>query len=519
MAETPLLLAIDNGTQSLKALLFDGDGDLKAREQVVFKPYFSLHPGWAEQDPDLFWRALCEACRRLFTARRIDPSRILGVALTTQRGTVINLDHHGVPLRPAILWLDQRRSNNLPFLGGPWGLIFRISGLADTIRYFQSEAEINWIRCHQPEIWAATDKFTLLSGYLNYRLTGEFVDSVGNQVGYIPFDYRRKRWARSWSWKWRCVPVDPEQLPRLIPPGEILGRVSRQAAKETGLPSGLPVVAAAADKACEVLGAGGLDPSVGCLSYGTTATINVTHHRYVEPIPLLPAYPSAIPGRYAIEVQVFRGFWMVNWFKEEFGFPELQAAAGSGQSAEALFDQLSRRIPPGSMGLMLQPFWTPGIRSPGPEAKGAIVGFGDVHSRAHIYRSILEGLAYAMREGKERIERRTGMPISHLRVSGGGSQSDLAMQITSDVFGIPAMRPHVYETSGLGAAIVASVAMGVHADFAQAVAAMTRIGDCFDPNPVHHRLYDRLYRQVYRRMYRRLRPLYATIRKITGYPA
>lgn len=519
MADNALLLAIDNGTQSLKALVFDTAGTLLAREQVGFRPYFSAQPGWAEQDPDVFWNALCEACHRLFSVHGVEVSRIGGLALTTQRGTVINVDRHGKPLRPAILWLDQRRAGHLPSLGGPWGLLFRISGLSGTVAYFQSEAEVNWIRTHQPDIWAATHKFLLLSGYLNYRLTGDFVDSVGSQVGYLPFDYKRQCWARSWNWKWRCVPVTPEQLPRLVSPGRVLGTVTQRAARETGLPAGLPVIAAAADKACEVLGSGGLDPSVGCLSYGTTATINVTHRHYVEPIPLLPAYPSAIPGRYAVEVQVFRGFWMVNWFKEEFGFQERQAAEAAGLAVEDLFESLSSDIPPGAMGLMLQPFWTPGIRSPGPEAKGAIIGFGDVHSRAHLYRSILEGLAYAMREGKERIERRTGTAITHLRVSGGGSQSDLAMQLTADIFGLPAIRPHLYETSGLGAAMVAAVGLGMHSDFGRAVDAMTRTGDSFDPHPSHHQLYDQLYRKVYRQMYRRLRPLYEKIREITGYPA
>lgn len=518
MTERDLLLSIDNGTQSLKALVFDAGGNLMAREQVMFTPYFSVQPGWAEQDPEVFWDALCRACRRILTAPGIHPSRIAGVALTTQRGTVINLDKRGHPLRPAILWLDQRKCYNLPPLGGPWGLLFKLSGLAGTLAYFQSETEANWIARHQPEVWAKTHKFLLLSGYLNFRLTGEYKDSVGSQVGYLPFDYKRLRWARSWDWKWRCVPVDPDQLPQLSAPGQILGVVSQKASAETGLPSGLPVIAAAADKACEVIGSGSLDPSVGCLSYGTTATINVTHRRYIEPIAMLPAYPSAVPGFHAVEVQVFRGFWMVNWFKEEFGFPERQAAAETGVAVEALFDPLIKDIPPGSMGLMLQPFWTPGIRTPGPEAKGAIIGFGDLHTRGHLYRSILEGLAYALREGKERIERRSRTPITSLRVSGGGSRSDMAMQLTADVFGLPTARPHLYDTSGLGAAIDAAVALGFHSGFETAVGAMTRPGDRFEPNPSNFRLYDELYRKVYKRMYRRLRPLYQTIRKITRYP-
>ncbi|MFO7714339.1 FGGY-family carbohydrate kinase [Desulfosarcina sp.] len=518
MAERELLLSIDNGTQSLKALVFDPNGNMVAREQILFTPYFSVQPGWAEQDPRVFWNALCQACRKIFMTSGIDKARIAGVALTTQRGTVVNVDKNGRPLRPAILWLDQRKCYDLPPLGGLWGLLFKVTGLAGTLAYFQSEAEANWIRINQPAIWAQTHKYLFLSGYLNFRLTGEYKDSIGSQVGYLPFDYKRLRWARSWDWKWRCVPVDPDQLPQLLTPGQPLGVVSSQASRETEIPAGLPVIAAAADKACEVIGSGSIDPSVGCLSYGTTATINVTHNRYIEPIPLLPAYPSAVPGSYTVEVQVYRGFWMVNWFKEEFGFPEQEAAKKTGVTAEDLFERLIKDIPPGSMGLMLQPFWTPGIRTPGPEAKGAIIGFGDIHTRAHVYRSIIEGLAYALREGKERIEQRSHTAISSLRVSGGGSQSDQAMQLTADVFGLPATRPHLYETSGLGAAIGTAVGLGIHPDFETAMGAMTRPGAHFEPDPANQRLYDQLYRQVYKRMYRRLKPLYEKIRQITGYP-
>ena len=170
------------------------------------------------------------------------------------------------------------------------------------------------------------------------------------------------------------------------------------------------------------------------------------------------------------------------------------------------------------MGLVLQPYWTPGIKLPGPEAKGAVIGFGDVHTRAHLYRSMIEGLAYGLREGKERLERRTGTPITELRVSGGGSQSDAVMQLSADVFGLPSIRPHVYETSGLGAAIDAAVGLKLHPDFDTAVREMTRVGRVFDPNSETHALYDALYRRVYLKLYERLKPLYKEIREITGYP-
>jgi sugar (pentulose or hexulose) kinase len=175
-------------------------------------------------------------------------------------------------------------------------------------------------------------------------------------------------------------------------------------------------------------------------------------------------------------------------------------------------------IEPGSMGLMLQPYWTPGLKMPGPEAKGAVIGFGDVHTRAHLYRSILEGLAFALREGKERIERRSRIPITSLRVSGGGSQSRNALQLTADIFGLPTAKPHLYETSGLGAAIDAAVGLGLYPDFQTAVKAMTHVGEVYEPNQKHIRLYDALYRDVYKKLYKKLKPLYERIREITGYP-
>ncbi|NOY68093.1 MAG: carbohydrate kinase [Deltaproteobacteria bacterium] len=516
--EKDLLLTIDNGTQSLKAMVFDLSGQMQGIVKIPFEPYFSDHPGWAEQDPEMYWNTLCDACKGLWSDQKINKGRIAGVSVTTQRGTVINVDKNGKPLRPAILWLDQRKTFGLPPIGGLWGLAFKLARGSDTVAYFQREAEANWIRVNQPQIWEKTHKYLLLSGFLTHRLTGGFTDSVGCQVGYIPFDYKKLAWAGKRDWKWMGVTALPEMLPRLVEPGGLMGHITRACSDATGIPAGLPVIAAAADKACEVIGSGSMVPSTGCISYGTTATINITSKKYVEAIPLIPPYPSAIAGYYSLEVQIFRGYWMVSWFKNEFGAKETQKAKDLGVEAEALFDSLIDDIPPGSMGLMLQPYWTPGIRLPGPEAKGAIIGFGDIHTRGHIYRAILEGLAYALREGRERIEKRTKIPITELRVSGGGSQSRNAMQVTADIFNLPTSRPHLYETSGLGAAINQAVGLNLHADYERAIAAMTHTGDVFEPNHETVRLYEELYQRIYKKMYARLKPLYSEIKEITGYP-
>ncbi len=512
------ILAIDNGTQSVRALVFDLQGNLIAKTRVPIEPYVSPQPGLAEQDPQVFWQAVCDACQQLWKLDIVDKTAIAGVALTTQRSTLINVDKNGKPLRPAIHWLDQRRTPGLKPVSGLWGLAFGLAGMRETVAYLQAEAESNWLRINQPEIWKQTYKYLFLSGYLTYLLTGKFVDSVGCQVGYVPFDYKKQTWAGRFDWKWQAVPMDKSVLVDLVAPTGILGMITAAASEATGIPEGLPLIAAAADKACEVIGAGCVDPSIACLSYGTTATINTTHKDYVEVIPLIPPYPSAVPGAYSLEIQIFRGYWMVAWFKREFGMSEQRLATERGVETEELFDELVNSVPPGSLGLMLQPYWSPGLKFPGPEAKGAVIGFGDVHTRAHLYRSILEGLAYALREGADRTNKRSKTTIKEIRVAGGGSQSPAAMQLTADIFGLPVSNPHVYEASGLGAAMDAAVGLKLHPDFETAVKEMCHPGAAFEPIRSNHEIYDALYNRVYCKMYDRLKPLYDEIRDITGYP-
>ena len=182
-----------------------------------------------------------------------------------QRGTVVVTDRDGAPLRPAKVWLDQCRASDPPRIGGVSGLAFRALGVRETVAAFGADTELNWIREHEPATFGRIERYLLLSGFA-HRLTGRFVDSVGAQVGYLPFDYKRHTWASEGDWKWRIAPFDPAWLPRLVPVADTLGEVTRAASDMTGIPAGLPLVAAAGDKACEVLGSGVLTPGVGAIS-------------------------------------------------------------------------------------------------------------------------------------------------------------------------------------------------------------------------------------------------------------
>jgi sugar (pentulose or hexulose) kinase len=348
-------------------------------------------------------------------------------------------------------------------------------------------------------------------------LTGEFRDSAGNIVGTIPFDVKKSDWAGRLDPKWRMFPMEREKLPELVKPTQALGRVTRAAAEQTGIPEGLPLIAASNDKACDIIGSGCLTPDTACISFGTTATINTQNKKYVELQTMLPPYPAAIPDEFYSEVAVVRGLWMVSWFKEEFGLQERLRAAESGVAPEDLLEELVRDVPAGSLGLVCQPYWTPGPDLE-PYAKGAVFGFGDVHTRAHLYRAILEGIVFALKQGGELTARKNGVPITQLRATGGGSRSDSIMQMTADIFDLPVVRPHTPETSVVGAAMDAAVGLGVFPDVVSAAAAMTRTSDAFEPDPETRDLYRELYERVYAKSYGQLRPLYQEIQKITGYP-
>ncbi|MFZ5561061.1 MAG: FGGY-family carbohydrate kinase [Pseudomonadota bacterium] len=512
------LLALDNGTQSVRALLFDRNGNLLCKAQVKFDPvYHAAQPGQAEQSADYYWECLVRAVRGLWM-QGARPADVVAVSLTTQRGSVVPVDRDGQALRPVMLWLDQREAAQMPPLPLHWRAAFRARGASETLAHLCRQAESNWLYEQEPSTWRRMHKFLLLSGYLTHRLTGQFRDAVAAQVGYVPFDFRRQQWSRRFDWKWQALRLERRHLPELVPAGGELGVISAEAAAATAIPQGLPLFAAGADKACEVLGSGCLDPRLGALSFGTTATLNTLRRDYVEVTPLLPPYPAPVPGHYCTEVQTLRGFWMVNWFREQFGAEDVARARLENIPVEAVFERHLQATPAGNLGLLLQPYWSPGVREPGREAKGALIGFGDVHGREHVYRAIIEGLMYALRQSKERIERRANVKIRSLRVSGGGAQSEGVVQIAANVFGLPVERPHTTETSGLGAAICAAVGLGLQPDFRSAVAGMTRISATVQPDYAAQALYEQLFTRVYRPLYTQLQPLYQEIREITGYP-
>lgn len=512
MNNNPLVLTIDIGTQSARATLINKKGEIEAIIKKPYNPvYLQSQRGYAEQDPDYYWHIIKECLKELSNKYLNLFSRIKGATLTSFRDSSVQLDENNKPLRNSILWLDQRMAKGkekLPFF---YWFIFWIIGMKNTIILNRSRTIAHWLKENEPETWSKTKKYVNISTYLIYKLTGNLVDSVASMTGHYPVNFKKRKWHTTKALKGIIFGIPPRMLCELKQPGEVLGTISDSLCDEVGLPHEIKVYATGSDKGCETIGLGALNKNIGAISYGTASTIEVSNQKYHEPEIFLPAYPAAVEGWYNMEVQIYRGYWMLTWFTKEFASELIDEAKIQSLAVEELLNSKLSEIPPGSDGLVLQPYWGPGLKR--PLSKGAIVGFSDIHTREHLYRAIIEGIAYALREGLESIEKSQKRKIKTLMISGGGSQSEAICQITADIFGLPVSRVQTYETTSLGAAISTFTAMGEFENIETAIETMSHKSKTFEPNTLAHQQYEYLYRKVYLKMYPQLKDVYKDLNK------
>jgi sugar (pentulose or hexulose) kinase len=485
-------------------MLFDEKGNLLAKAKECFDPYFSQKEGFAEQQPELYWQKLCSACQSLKAERKDIWENLAGMSVTCMRDVSICVDENQHPLRPCILWLDRRKAKCESKLPAKTRFIFKLAGMTSIAEKLRKECKSNWIRENEPEIWQKTHKYIQLSAFLTYKLCGKLRDGFANTIGHIPFDYRKKDWMGPHHFQAPVCNIERDKLYPLVNPSELFGEVTAEAAKESGIPEGLALFAAGSDKGCETLGTGSIYAYTANVSFGTTATIQVTTQKYVEPITFLPAYPAVYPHRYNPEVMVTRGYWMLTWFVKEF------LKKDPCDCYEQELDKQIENIPPCCEGLYVEPYWGASMRY--PESRGAIIGFTESHTMLHVYRAMIEGISFSLYKGLLSIEKKSGVKIKRVSVSGGGARSDTVCQITADIFGLPVVRAQTYETSGLGAAICAFAGLGVYKDCDEAMQNMVRITKEFRPNPDNHALYKDFYDRVYADSFKKLKPIFRSMK-------
>lgn len=507
-----LILTIDVGSQSVRVALFDKVGNTIGLVKRTYKPaYNSPKKGHAEQHPDFYFEQILSCTNEIKEKYPEEMKNVIGITMDTFRDSAVLLDENYKPLHPIILWLDQRlaegKANPLPW----WDkALFRLVGMTDTIVLNRRKTIALWYQENKPELWKKVKKYCNISAYLTYKILGKFVDSPASAVGHFPLDFKKRRWYKSNKhFKGRIFGVDINTLPELVPVGEVMGTISEEMSKISGLPVGVPFYSCASDKSCESLGCGATNSDIASISYGTAASIEVTVPKYHESEPFLPAYPAAIPGFYNMDVQIYRGYWMLNWFARQFSNTYVVDTTTEIACIKEFNDRI-KDIPPGCDGLVLQPYWQPGLSR--PLAKGAVIGWSDVHTKEHLYRAIIEGIAFALREALEHFEKKIKKKIKEIFISGGGSQSDVICQITSDIFGLPVSRVQTFETSSLGAAILGFTSAGVYKNEKEAVNKMVHRSVTFVPNLEIHKKYNELFYEAYVELFPKLKKIYRSVR-------
>lgn len=511
-AADPLVLTFDVGTQSARVILVDSQGSILDKVKKIYKnPYYSLKPNWAEQDPQVYWDILCTACQELKQRHLEDWDRIIAVTCTCIRGSAVCFDENKKPVRDAILWLDKRKAENMPPMTLKTRAMFKAARLTETIDILRTGMYCNWLALNEPETWARTKTYGLLSTYFNVQFTGILKDSNANICGILPYDTKNHRWYPITDFHRELYLVGNDKLFPLVPPGTVLGPISREAAEATGISEGLPFIVTGSDKMCETFGLSCTTGDTAAISLGTLSSIQVPSKRFFTMQMVIPPFPS-LTGDFLNELQTYRGFWLVSWFKEQFGQRELEEEQRTGVHAERLLDEQLSQVPPGCDGLIMQPTLTPDAVT--PHARGVFLGLTEVHTRMHFYRAIVEGISFILYDGLKNLEKAGKTEVMRAFIAGGGSNSPYICQIVADVLGLPIYRIQTDEACGLGSSILAFVSMGVFPNIDTALRAMVHEKDHFDPDPDTHALYKRMYYEVYHKMFHRLLKLYRNIDNI-----
>lgn len=494
-AADPVVVALDSSTTATKAIAFEPATGMAVAEARREYPRSSPKPGWQEQDPRDWWSAASGALQELTSVLARRRTGISALGITHQRETFACLDADGVPLRPAILWLDTRAGEQIARLGSP--RVHELSGKPPSTT--PSLYKLAWLSEHEPALLAGADLVTDVHGYLVRALTGERATSWASA------DPMALVGMSSFGWDAELLGlcgVREEQLPQLVAPGSVIGQVSTAAAAVTGLPAGLPVVAGAGDGQCAGLGAGVVDQSVAYLNLGTGLTLGTHSETYLHSR-AFRTLSSPIAGHYTLEALLSSGALSISWFRDVLsGLPD-------GTDREATMEAMAAAVPAGARGLLFLPYLT-SAETPhwDADARAAFVGLSDTHGLPEMYRAVLEGLAYEERLSIELMEAETGSRIERIRALGGGARSALLTQLLADVLQRPVELCTELEATALGAAVLAAAAVdGEHP--AQAAKRMTGTSAVRLPSADDGR-YAAAY-GVYRRLYPALRDLFPAL--------
>ncbi len=488
------LLGIDVGTGGSRAVIVGPAGNVLGTATEDHTPFASPEIGWAEQDPDDWWRASAKAIRGVCGSSGIKPESIGSVGFSGQMHGAVLLDSNDQVLRPAIIWCDQRTEKQCTEITEKFGKEKLIELVSNPALTNMTLTKLLWVRKHEPAIWEKTASLMLPKDYVRFRLTGEKATDVSDASGTLMLDVRNRRWSNEIL---DALDIEPTILPTLYESQELSGTVSRAASVETGLREGTPVVAGAGDNAAGAIGMGIVRPGQTSITIGTSGVaFSVTDKPKIDPMGRIHTFCHAVPGRWHVTGVTQSAGLSLSWFKENF-------------DPESSFDDLvsgSEKIAPGSDGLL----WTPylmGERTPhmDPGTRASLIGLTASHTKSHVVRAILEGVAFSLRDSIEIFEE-AGIPVEKIRLGGGGAKSALWIQIQADIYGRNVETITAEEGAAFGAALLAGVGTGVWNTIEDACVSAIGIDAQLAPDHVNSATMDRRY-FAYRRVYEAVKPV------------
>lgn len=493
----PYLLGIDIGTSACKAAVFDREGAVAASASEAY-PLYHPHPGWAEQNPLDWWRAVCAAVKRIGAC--VDLKEIAAIGIDGQSWSAVPVDRAGNVLADTPIWMDTRAQGICDAcnerIGS--GRIFELAG--NSLQPSYTTAKILWFQKNLPQVYRNTYKFLQSNSYIAYRLTAVMTQDLSQGYGLHCFNMHTGEWDAGMSEE-LGIPV--ELLPDIYPCHAVIGTVTGQAAEESGLLQGTPVVAGGLDAACGALGAGVVRAGETQEQGGQAGGMSICTDTYRADPRLILGY-HVVPGKWLLQGGTTGGGGVMRWLEQEFGAHERETGKMCAKSSLELFNEAADKVSPGSDGLVFLPYMS-GERSPvwDPDAKGVFYGLDFGKTKGHLIRAAMEGVAFSLLHNLE-TAKEAGAEAEVLRAMGGSANSLLWTQIKSDITGKPIVVPSSDTATTLGAAILAGVGIGMYTDFEEAVKRTVKVRRRHEPDAGNRPVYERNYR-IYREIYEQLK--------------
>jgi xylulokinase len=506
----PYLIGIDLGTTGVKTVLFDIEGNAIAKSFVEY-PLYQPEPGWSEQEPDDWWKATVKSIKKVLAISNIDVQEIKGISLSGQMHGSVFLDKKLHPVRPCILWNDQRTAQQCQTIIDKLGVAQLRELVGNTALSGFTAPKVLWLRVHEPENYAQVAKLILPKDYVRYKLTGVLVTEVSDAAGTILFDIKNRKWS---SEMLNELDINPDWFPECTESIAGAGQIIKKVAQQTGLMEGTPVIAGGADNTCSAIGNGIIQEGRVLASIGTSGVIFChTDSVKVDPKLRVHSFCHSVPHKWYLMGCMLSAGFSFRWFRDQFGELEKKEAKKRKVDPYEILTEKANQVPVGSNGVIFLPYLM-GERSPhgDPNAKSVFFGLTARTTKSDLIRAVLEGVTFGMRDSLE-IMRELGQPIQQIRITGGGAQSGLWRQICADIFDTPVATVNTTEGAALGAAILAGVGAGVYPDIRTAVDNIVKITSVTEPISDNSRNYTEFY-QVYKALYPALKPEFDHISKL-----